>query len=152
MSEPCSVEDCQRPHSAKGYCRMHYRRWRATGDPLQRSRFNTPEEKEAFIAADIEARRERRAAQREEREYEREVERQRRRVLAQRSTAPSPDAVALVEALDRLPEADRANLASAFVTALLGRSADLIPNLDPEHDLGAETAAHHRHRHEGASS
>ena len=148
MIEPCSVEDCQRPRSVKGYCRMHYKRWRATGDPLRRSRFNTPEEKEAFIAADIEARRERRAAQREEREHEREVERQRRWVLAQRGTAPSPDAVALVDALDRLPEAERAALASAFVTALLGRSSDLIGNLDPAPDRA--TAA--TRRNEGAAS
>jgi hypothetical protein len=27
----CSV--CDRPHSAKGYCKVHYRRWRKYGDP-----------------------------------------------------------------------------------------------------------------------
>lgn len=30
----CSVEGCDRPHNAKGYCPMHYGRWRAHGDPL----------------------------------------------------------------------------------------------------------------------
>jgi hypothetical protein len=30
----CDVKDCAREHFAKGYCSMHYRRWRRTGDPL----------------------------------------------------------------------------------------------------------------------
>lgn len=28
----CSVEGCARPHYGRGYCRPHYRRWRAHGD------------------------------------------------------------------------------------------------------------------------
>lgn len=27
----CSVDDCERRHYAKGYCRMHYKRWRNHG-------------------------------------------------------------------------------------------------------------------------
>lgn len=27
----CSLPDCERPHSAKGYCRLHWDRWRKTG-------------------------------------------------------------------------------------------------------------------------
>lgn len=28
----CGVSDCERPHSARGYCGTHYRRWRTHGD------------------------------------------------------------------------------------------------------------------------
>lgn len=36
MSErTCSIEDCNDPYLARGWCRMHYARWRATGDPGQ---------------------------------------------------------------------------------------------------------------------
>lgn len=31
---PCSVEGCDKLHYGKGLCDMHYRRMRATGDPL----------------------------------------------------------------------------------------------------------------------
>lgn len=29
----CSVEGCERPYSCKGYCALHYERWRRTGAP-----------------------------------------------------------------------------------------------------------------------
>lgn len=29
----CSVAGCERPHAARGYCKMHYQRWRLNGDP-----------------------------------------------------------------------------------------------------------------------
>lgn len=29
----CSLPECDRPHEAKDYCKRHYRRWRAYGDP-----------------------------------------------------------------------------------------------------------------------
>lgn len=29
----CSIEGCVRPHSAKGFCKMHYLRWHRHGDP-----------------------------------------------------------------------------------------------------------------------
>ena len=32
----CSVDGCERAHSAFGYCRMHCRRWKAHGDTLPR--------------------------------------------------------------------------------------------------------------------
>lgn len=54
--QPCSIEDCKRVGSAKGYCRMHYKRLLATGDPLQRSRFANQAEKDAHIAAERAAR------------------------------------------------------------------------------------------------
>ena len=30
----CSVDGCERPFSARGYCKRHYERWRLNGDPL----------------------------------------------------------------------------------------------------------------------
>lgn len=30
----CTVENCNLPHIARGYCEAHYRRWKAHGDPL----------------------------------------------------------------------------------------------------------------------
>lgn len=30
----CSVDDCDRPHAAKGYCNMHWNRMKIHGDPL----------------------------------------------------------------------------------------------------------------------
>lgn len=29
----CSIDDCERKHEAKGYCSVHYRRWKIHGDP-----------------------------------------------------------------------------------------------------------------------
>lgn len=35
LSRPCNVDDCPKPHYAKGYCQQHYQRARVTGDPLK---------------------------------------------------------------------------------------------------------------------
>jgi DNA-binding CsgD family transcriptional regulator len=34
MMRLCAVHDCQRPAITRGWCEMHYRRWRRHGDPL----------------------------------------------------------------------------------------------------------------------
>lgn len=38
MTIPCSVEGCPEPHHAKGYCQVHYARWRRRGDPHKTKR------------------------------------------------------------------------------------------------------------------
>lgn len=34
----CKVADCDRPHAARGYCHVHYNRWKRHGDPLHAHR------------------------------------------------------------------------------------------------------------------
>jgi hypothetical protein len=33
MCRLCTIEDCGRPHDARGYCSMHWKRWQRTGNP-----------------------------------------------------------------------------------------------------------------------
>src|SRR5699024_5243090 len=42
----CSVEGCDRPYRAKGYCQLHYQRWHKWGDPLivKHVKYASPEE------------------------------------------------------------------------------------------------------------
>ena len=36
MTTPiCSVQDCDRKHMARGWCSMHWKRWRKHGDPTK---------------------------------------------------------------------------------------------------------------------
>ena len=30
----CSIDECERPHSGRGWCQMHLKRWARTGDPM----------------------------------------------------------------------------------------------------------------------
>jgi hypothetical protein len=34
VKRECSIEGCGRPHVARGWCSVHYERWRNQGDPL----------------------------------------------------------------------------------------------------------------------
>ena len=34
MTKPCAVDGCERRATRRGWCEMHYMRWRAHGDPL----------------------------------------------------------------------------------------------------------------------
>lgn len=31
----CSIEDCDKPHNARGWCLTHYNRWKQKGNPLK---------------------------------------------------------------------------------------------------------------------
>lgn len=34
MRHVCGVDGCEEVHYSKGWCRLHYQRWRSSGDPL----------------------------------------------------------------------------------------------------------------------
>lgn len=34
MARICSIQNCGKPHAARGWCSVHYNRWRTNGDPL----------------------------------------------------------------------------------------------------------------------
>ncbi len=34
LNKKCSIEDCEHKHYGRGWCRMHWKRWRRHGDPL----------------------------------------------------------------------------------------------------------------------
>ena len=46
MATDCSIEGCEQPHEARGWCSRHYDSWRSHGDPLalKYNRYSTPEE------------------------------------------------------------------------------------------------------------
>lgn len=39
----CSVDDCDRRHYGRSFCRLHYQRWRKHGDPLSGAMVRNPE-------------------------------------------------------------------------------------------------------------
>lgn len=41
----CAIDGCTRPHDARGWCSMHYRRWRRNGDPLVTQRVEGDDER-----------------------------------------------------------------------------------------------------------
>ena len=43
MARKCDVDGCLRDHSAKGFCGLHYTRWKNHGDPLREPRQMPPE-------------------------------------------------------------------------------------------------------------
>ncbi len=45
----CAVEGCEEPRQARGFCRMHYGRWRYSGDPGPPGRKNFPAPGECTI-------------------------------------------------------------------------------------------------------
>ena len=40
--EACSVDGCDSPHTARGYCNKHWRKWRLYGDPLGKGKLGKP--------------------------------------------------------------------------------------------------------------
>lgn len=48
--EVCTVPDCDRPQNARGWCKMHWKRWRRNGDPSARQR--VPHGPEVICAVD----------------------------------------------------------------------------------------------------
>lgn len=35
MQKICAIEECERPFKARGWCDMHWKRWKRTGDPTK---------------------------------------------------------------------------------------------------------------------
>lgn len=44
----CSIEGCTKPAKGRGWCHMHWRRWRTTGDPRKTNRTPLGEPQEFF--------------------------------------------------------------------------------------------------------
>lgn len=42
VPKTCSIPECDRKHSARGWCGMHYRRWKMHGNPLAKVEFKPP--------------------------------------------------------------------------------------------------------------
>jgi hypothetical protein len=101
---------------------LHYDRWRATGDPNRKSRFDTEAEKAAFIAAERAKRHTRQSAERQVRQAEQEASRLLRRRAVKRI---APEARAMSKAIDALPEDERAAVVSLVVSSLMGRPVDI---------------------------
>lgn len=40
----CSIDECERVHYGRGYCQMHYSRWRTHGDPLLGAAVRNPDQ------------------------------------------------------------------------------------------------------------
>lgn len=125
----CTIPGCDRKHEARGLCRLHYKRLRSTGDPLKASRFDSVEEKDAYVAA-------KRAERRRRGEVTRRVAKARKDWQALTKTRATnkirPEAKAMVEALDGLSETERAIVVSAAMEALFGRPIDINVHLAPE--------------------
>ncbi|MER5750632.1 HNH endonuclease [Streptomyces sp. NPDC002088] len=48
MEKTCSVPACERPHYGRGYCNLHYQRWRAHGDPTTKNNMRNEPAVERF--------------------------------------------------------------------------------------------------------
>lgn len=46
----CDVEECDRLHYGRGYCKLHYSRWRKWGDPMVVNRVRCASPEESFEA------------------------------------------------------------------------------------------------------
>jgi hypothetical protein len=42
IADFCTVDECDKPYQANGYCQMHYRRWNLYGDALKTMRRKQP--------------------------------------------------------------------------------------------------------------
>jgi hypothetical protein len=47
--DPCSIEGCGKPVVGRGWCSMHYARWRTYGDPLYQTRRYAPQGKTCAV-------------------------------------------------------------------------------------------------------
>ena len=49
IADYCTLDDCNKPYRAKGYCQMHYRRYNLYGDPVVKVNTGTKQDINGYV-------------------------------------------------------------------------------------------------------
>lgn len=49
IADYCTLDNCNKPYRAKGYCQMHYRRYKLYGDPIVKVNTGTKEDINGYV-------------------------------------------------------------------------------------------------------